>query len=149
RLGASRSPYREQACMARILRGGGSLMSAETSTLCAGNDQADGMLVLGLYHLRRARFAGAANRPSALELAQVWFDQRLREIARSGPPPEGKFRWPGTVAAPVVKDMLQYGKAKVVSCTGLSADANLTIEQIRKAEDFYRFFGVEECGPAQ
>ena len=50
---------------------------------------------------------------------------------------------------PVIKDMLQYGKAKVVSCTGLSTDANLTADQIRRASDFFRFYGVDDCTPAQ
>ncbi len=149
RLGASRSPYREQACIARIIRGGNSVLAPDASTVCAGNDQPDGMLVLGLFHLKRARYLSAANRPGALELAQVWFDNGLREVMRSTTTSEAKFKWPGSLPPPTIRDMLQYGKAKVVSCTGLSIDANLSIDQIRRAEEFFRFYGVDECSSAQ
>lgn len=149
RLAASRSPYREQACIARIIRGGASVTAGDASSVCASNDQADGMLLLGLFHLKRARYLSAASRPSALELAQVWFDQGLREFTRSGLPAEARFRWPGSLTAPAIRDMLQYGKAKVVSCTGLSTDANLSIDQIRRAEEFFRFYGVDDCTPVR
>lgn len=149
RLAASRSPYREQACIARILRGGASVTASDASSVCSSNDQADGMLLLGLFHLKRARFVSASNRPSALELAQVWFDQGTREITRSGLPAEARFKWPGALSSPAIRDMLQYGKAKVVSCTGLSTDANLSIDQIRRAEEFFRFYGVDDCTPAR
>jgi tetratricopeptide (TPR) repeat protein len=149
-LGMSKSPYREQACVARILRGGTSVTTRDSSTACSVGEQPNGMLLLGLFNLRKARFVSTTLRPAALELAQVWFDQGLREIDRTnGVTGAEGIVWPGLTSPPSVRDMLQYGKAKVVSCSGLSIDANLSLEQIQRAEAFFEFYGVNDCAPVR
>jgi hypothetical protein len=41
--------------------------------------------------------------------------------------------------------MLKYGKAKVVSCSGLSIDSGLTAEELGSAQNFFAFYGVDGC----
>ncbi len=147
KLGTSRTPYREQVCISRILRGGPSVVGPDSSTACGSSDQAPGMLLLGMFNLRKARFTSAALRPAALEVAQVWFDQGLREAERNAAPAADQraFKWPGTAAAPKMSTMMKYGKAKVVSCSGLSIDSGLTAEELGLAQKFFEFYGVDSC----
>jgi hypothetical protein len=150
KLGTSRTPYREQVCISRILRGGTSVTGSDSSTACGSSDQAPGMLLLGMFNLRKARFTSATLRPAALEVAQVWFDQGIREAERnaSATPNERErrtFKWPGSAAAPSMQTMMKYGKAKVVSCSGLSIDSGLTAEELGVAQKFFQFYGVDSC----
>jgi tetratricopeptide (TPR) repeat protein len=149
KLGTSRTPYREQVCISRILRGGTSVTGSDSSTACGSSDQPPGMLLLGMFNLRKARFTSTALRPAALEVAQVWFDQGLREAERSAATPNERerraFKWPGSAAAPSMQTMMKYGKAKVVSCSGLSIDSGLTAEELGVARKFFEFYGVDSC----
>jgi tetratricopeptide (TPR) repeat protein len=150
KLGTSRTPYREQVCISRILRGGVSVTGSDSSTACGSSDQPPGMLLLGMFNLRKARYSSATLRPAALEVAQVWFDQGIREAERAASAPTNErerrtFKWPGTLTSPSIHTMLKYGKAKVVSCSGLSIDSGLTAEELGSAQNFFAFYGVDGC----
>ena len=149
-VGSSRTPYREHACVAHIIRGGTSVTAGDSSAACAGNDQPEGMLLLGMFNLRKAQFAAAAAQPGAREMAQFAFDQGLKEITRTGVAPElnqVKFKWPGSAPKPPpVKDLLEYGKAIVVACSsGLTVTLELTQQQKDDAKAFFGFYRVFEC----
>ncbi len=148
RVGGSESPYREQACVAHILRGGASV-SDSNSIWCAGSDQPEGLLLRGLFYLRHAQYAPAAAKSISRDSAKFAFEQGLREVARSTTPAkELSFKWPGSTAAPpAVRDLLEYGTGVVEGCSGLSAQVDLTQAQYDAASAFYTFYRVNDCKP--
>jgi len=158
KLGASRTSYREQACISRLMRGGAALTPDTAVTACGSGDQAPGMLLLGMFNLRKARYVSTTLRPAALQLAQVWFDSGIREIDRtpaavpSGRPERERganLKWPGVAGSPNVGVMLKYGRAKVISCLGLNTDASLTADEIGQAQKFFAIYGVDDCSHLQ
>lgn len=149
RVGGSESPYREQACVAHILRGGASV-SDSNSIWCAGSDQPEGLLLRGMFYLRHAQYAPATAKSISRDAAKFAFEQGLREATRAGAPPPKplSFTWPGaTSTPPAVRDLLEYGTGVVEGCAGLSAQVDLTQAQYDAASAFYSFYRVNDCRP--
>ncbi|HEX5006497.1 MAG TPA: hypothetical protein VFV70_05255, partial [Hyphomonadaceae bacterium] len=146
RVGGSESPYREQACVAHILRGGPSVTDSN-SIWCAGSDQPEGLLLRGMFYLRHAQYAPATAKSISRDAAKFAFEQGLREAARGAPKPLS-FTWPGASATPpAVRDLLEYGTGVVEGCAGLSAQVDLTQAQYDAASSFYQFYRVNDCKP--
>lgn len=146
RVGGSESPYREQACVAHILRGSASV-SDSNSIWCAGSDQPEGLLLRGMFYLRHAQYAPATAKSISRDAAKFAFEQGLREAARAAPKPLS-FSWPGATATPpAVRDLLEYGTGVVEGCAGLSAQVDLTQAQYDAASSFYQFYRVNDCRP--
>jgi tetratricopeptide (TPR) repeat protein len=148
RVGGSESPYREQACVAHILRGGASVADSN-SIWCAGSDDPQGLLLRGMFYLRHAQYAPAAAKSISRDAAKFAFEQGLRETNRTGATPRPlSFTWPGSTATPpAVRDLLEYGTGVVEGCAGLSASVDLTQAQYDAASSFYSFYKVNECKP--
>ncbi len=146
RVGGSESPYREQACVAHILRGGASV-SDSNSIWCAGSDQPEGLLLRGMFYLRHAQYAPATAKSISRDAAKFAFEQGLREAARVTPKPLS-FTWPGaSTTPPAVRDLLEYGTGVVEGCSGLSAQVDLTQAQYDAASSFFQFYRVNDCKP--
>jgi hypothetical protein len=149
RVGGSESPYREQACVAHILRGGTSVADSN-SIWCAGSDQPEGLLLRGMFYLRHAQYAPAAAKSISRDAAKFALEQGLREATRAGAPAPKplSFTWPGSTATPpAVRDLLEYGTGVVEGCAGLSAQVDLTQAQYDAASAFYSFYKVNDCKP--
>jgi len=147
RVGGSESPYREQACVAHILRGGTSV-SDSNSIWCAGSDQPEGLLLRGMFYLRHAQYAPLQAKSISRDAAKFAFEQGLREVARATSPPAPlSFTWPGSSTSPAVRDLLEYGTGVVEGCAGLSAQVDLTQTQYDAASAFYSLYKVNDCKP--
>jgi tetratricopeptide (TPR) repeat protein len=148
RVGGSESPYREQACVAHILRGGASVAD-NNSIWCAGGDDPQGLLLRGMFYLRHSQYAPATAKSISRDAAKFAFEQGLREANRAGATPKPlSFTWPGSSATPpAVRDLLEYGTGVVEGCAGLSAQVDLTQAQYDAASSFYSFYKVNECKP--
>lgn len=148
RVGGSESPYREQACVAHILRGGASVAD-NNSIWCAGGDDPQGLLLRGMFYLRHAQYAPAAAKSISRDAAKFALEQGLRETNRAGAAAKQlSFAWPGSTAVPPsVRDLLEYGTGVVEGCAGLSASVDLTQAQYDAASSFYSFYKVNECKP--
>jgi hypothetical protein len=148
RVGGSESPYREQACVAHILRGNASV-SDNNSIWCAGGDDPQGLLLRGMFYLRHAQYAPPAAKSISRDAAKFAFEQGLREANRAGATAKPlSFTWPGSAATPpAVRDLLEYGTGVVEGCAGLSAQVDLNQTQYDAASSFYSFYKVNECKP--
>ncbi|MET0545636.1 MAG: hypothetical protein ABWZ40_04925 [Caulobacterales bacterium] len=140
RLGGSSSPYKEQACLVRIVS---SLKGS--SGFCSGNYTPEGSLLQGMSYLRAAQGAPAVQRSSSFDLAEQAFGQGLYAVQQTG-----SFDVRPSFATlsgqpPSVRVLLEYGKAKVTSCFGRPVDTPLTQSELASATRFFADHRVDAC----
>ncbi len=151
--GTSKPPYRDHACLAHVVRGGVSVISADSASVCSDNDQPQGLLLLGMFNLRKAQSAtfSAQTKASTREMAIFTFNQGVKELARPGSPPElasVKFDWPGMPASavPPLKNLLEFGKAVAAGCSStVGVPLALSEQEQAAAMAFYKFYQVFDC----
>lgn len=134
--GGGSSPYREQACLARISAGGSPVKKKTALPACAGND-----LLLGMFYLRHAQLAPTAS--SASESRRQAQDAFLRartsnDVLRTSPISE-VFR---------VSDLATFGSAVALGCSstaGLNVPVDLDAAKLEQAKTFFRLHHVHAC----
>ncbi len=145
KLEGSRPEYRTQACLAHILRGGEAVTEPGSESWCSGSPGPEGHLLRGMFYLRYAQYApsGAGLR----DTAQFAFNQGLDDMnASPDPDASPRFGWP-TVSRtpPSLRTLLTYGRAKAISCGGVSTTVDLPGSEIARAEDFFQDYRVASC----
>lgn len=122
----------DQACLARIVHGGDSVLKQTGLGPCAGSD-----LLQGMFHLRHAQLAPGSSRQSRID-AQAAFHRALSSSASI-------TQWPGANEFKV-KDLAELGKAIALSCaSGLPVQANLDTGVLAAAQEYFRFYRVQSC----
>ena len=149
KVGGRETPYREQACIAHILRGDKAVTDPGNSAACTGNDQPEGLLLSGMFYLRYAQYAPPAAKAALRDAAKTNFQQGLREATRQGSPapPPISFTRAGASTPPAVADLLKYGTGVAEGCSGLTANVDLNQAQYDAASSFYTTYRVNECRP--
>jgi len=153
RVGANKPPYRDHACLAHIMRGGVAVTAPEAATVCADTEQPQNLLMLGLFHLRKAQSAtySAQTKASTREMAIFTFNTGLKDLNRPGLPPEQtqvQFSWPGMPAssAPPLKNLLEYGKAIAAGCSStISVQVPLSEQEQTAALSFFKSYQSFDC----
>jgi hypothetical protein len=131
------SPYREQACLARIAAGGQAVKAKAALPACAGND-----LLIGLFYLRHAQLSTAATIANeSRRLAQDAFAraQASKELLRTSPASE----------ALRVSDLAHFGIAVALGCSsaaGLNVPVNLDAVTIEKTKAYFSLHRAYACG---
>lgn len=130
------SPYREQACLARIAAGGQAVKGKAALPACAGND-----FLVGLFYLRHAQLSRAATIANeSRRLAQDAFvrAQGSKELLRTSPVSE----------ALRVSDLAHFGIAVALGCSsaaGLNVPVNLDPVTIEKAKAYFALHRAYAC----
>lgn len=145
-LGGVQPRYSHQACIARLLRGGVSVSAPGAVTVCGGEDP-EALLLRGMFYLRLAQISPAAAKTIARDSAYFAFDAGLAAVARSTPPPVAAsvYKPAGASTLPPIREMLEYGKAVVIGCSGGSARVSLTGEQVRASQAVFERHRVSSC----
>ena len=149
KVGGRETPYREQACIAHIMRGDKAVTDPGNSAACTGNDQPEGLLLSGMFYLRYAQYAAPAAKAALRDAAKTNFQQGVREAVRQAktPPDTVSFKRPGASGSPPVIDLLKYGSGVAEGCSGLTANVDLNQGQYDAASAFYAAYRVNECRP--
>jgi tetratricopeptide (TPR) repeat protein len=144
-IGGRVSPYREQDCIARIKRGGKQVLTGD-SICFAADDQAQGLLLRGMFNLKQAQLAEPGAQSGHWNSAKFAFDQGLRQLPNPADASRPTFAWPGAITpAPSVADLLKFGKAVVDGCYGQPVQTDLSAPAITAAKQFYVDYGVFSC----
>lgn len=134
--GGGASPYREQACLARVAAGGQAVQKKTALPACAGSD-----ILLGLFFLRHAQVAPtAAIANDSRRLAQDAFVRARTSEGRLGiSPVSGGLR---------VSDLAAFGSAVALGCSsaaGLNVPVDLDAAQLDAAKAFFTLHRVHAC----
>jgi tetratricopeptide (TPR) repeat protein len=153
RVGANKPPYRDHACLAHIVAGDKAVTATESASVCADTEQPQNLLMLGMFHLRKAQSAAysAQTKASTREMAIFTFNTGLKDLSRPGLPPEQaqvQFSWPGmpSASAPSLKNLLEYGKAIAAGCSStISVQVPLSEQEQAAAMSFYKAYKAFDC----
>lgn len=130
------SPYREQACLARIAAGGQAVKGKAALPACAGND-----LLVGLFYLRHAQLSTTAKIANeSRRLAQDAFAraQASKDVLGTSPASE----------ALRVSDLADLGIAVALGCSsaaGLNVPVNLDPVTLEKAKAYFSLHRAYAC----
>jgi tetratricopeptide (TPR) repeat protein len=153
RVGSNKTPYRDHACLAHIVAGDKAVTATENASVCADTEQPQNLLMLGMFHLRKAQSAtySAQTKASTREMAIFTFNTGLKDLSRPGLPPEQtqvQFSWPGMPAAsaPPLKSLLEYGKAIAAGCSStISVQVPLSEQEQKAALSFFQGYKAFDC----
>lgn len=134
--GGGGSPYREQACLARIAAGGQAVLKKDALPACAGSD-----VLVGMFHLRHAQLAKTA--AAATESRRIAQDAFMRarnsaDVLRTAP----------NVEAVPVSDLASLGSAVALGCStaaGISVPVDLDAARLDRAKAFFALHRVHTC----
>jgi tetratricopeptide (TPR) repeat protein len=153
RVGSNKPPYRDHACLAHIMAGDKAVTAPEAATVCSDTEQPQNLLMLGMFHLRKAQSStySAQTKASTREMAIFTFNTGIKDLGRPGLPPEQtsvQFSWPGNPAgsAPPLKNLLEYGKAIAAGCSStIGVQVPLTEQEQQAAMSFFQAYKSFDC----
>lgn len=134
--GDGATPYRQQACLARIAAGGPAVRSQIVLPACSGSD-----VLQGLFYLRQAQYAkSATSANNARRLAQAAFTRARgsKEIFRTSPLSD----------ALAAEDLAAFGNAVALGCSsaaGLDVPVDLDDSRVEQAKAFFVLHRVHAC----
>lgn len=133
--GGGGSPYREQACLARIFAGDTPVKDKTALSACTGSD-----VLVGLFYLRNAQLVPASQRAAARRLAQEAFNRVVGSSATIQ-------KWPGSQVYSV-GDIATTGYALAAWCStdgSTGIQVVLPADRLNAASDFLTTYRVYAC----
>jgi hypothetical protein len=128
-------PYRKQACLARVRFGQVSFPEAGPRAICASGDDAppgEGVLIQGMYHLRRAFVLRGDDVGREWEDAYRAFTLGLGDV-------------PDVAENRDLRAQLTYGLGTAQYCIGFTELGSQATQSSAAARRFFQIYGIADC----
>lgn len=147
-LDGSKPDYRTQACVADIVDGGKFRSETQPPSWCSGMTGPEGQLLQGMFYLRQAQHE-RRNAGRIWLRAQQVFNlglDALEEAEDDGDPVFPGFDiQPHRANQASLSTLLNYGRARAITCDGTSFETGLSPGQINRAARFFQDYQVDRC----